>query len=65
MFLERLQDLMRIQAEVAHDLAEHVPFDLRKRQKDMLVRQQCMLTPTGFLDRAIDNPLCCFAYLAR
>jgi hypothetical protein len=31
----------------------------------MLVGKQCMFTPTGFFAGAIDNALCCFAYLAR
>ena len=43
--LERLQDLMRIQVEVAHDLPEHVPLDLRERQADVLVGQQRVLAP--------------------
>jgi hypothetical protein len=36
---ERLKDLVRVQAEIAHDLPEHVPLDLGKRQTDMLIRQ--------------------------
>ena len=39
---------------------EHVPFDLRERQEDVLVRQQRVLAATGLLDRAIDDALRCF-----
>ena len=38
--LERLQDLVRVELQVTHDLPEHVPFDLGERQADVLVGQQ-------------------------
>ena len=37
--LERLQNLVRVEREVAHDLAEHVPLDLRECQAEMFVGQ--------------------------
>ena len=43
--------------DVAHDLGKGVPFNLRERQEQMLVRQQGMFPPTCFLDGAVDNPL--------
>ena len=57
MFLERLQDLVRVQLDVPHHLAEHVPFDLGEGQADMLVGQQCMLAAPGLIQRAVDDPL--------
>ena len=54
-FLERLQDLVRIQLEVAHDLAEHVPFHLRKCQADVLVGQQGVVAASRFIECAIDD----------
>ncbi len=61
--LERLQDLVRVQVEVAHHLREHVPLDLRERQEDVLVRQQRVLAAPGFLDRAVDDALRRFRHL--
>ena len=55
MFLERLQDLVRVELEVPHDLPEHVPFDLGERQTDVLVGQQRMIAPTRFIERAVDD----------
>ena len=36
---ERLEDLVRVELEVAHDLPEHVPLDLCECQTNVLVRQ--------------------------
>ena len=63
--LDRLKNGVRVQLDVAHDLGEGVPFDLRERQEQMLVREQGMFPPTRFFDRAIDNPLRGFGNLAR
>ena len=38
--LERLQNLVGVQLEVAHHLGERVPLDLREREKDVFVGQQ-------------------------
>ena len=57
MLFERLKDFVRIELEVAHDLAEHVPFRLRERQADVFVRQQRVLAAAGFVERAIDDAL--------
>ena len=54
---ERLQDLVRVQLEVAHDLPEHVPLDLRERQADVLVGQQRVLAAARFVERAVDDAL--------
>ena len=35
--LERLEYFVRIQLEIAHDLGEGVPFDLRELEEDELV----------------------------
>ena len=61
----RLQDRVRIQLDVAHHFGEHVPFDLREGEKQMLVGQQRMLAAPRLLDRAIDDALRGFANLAR
>ena len=57
MLFERLQNLVRIQAEVAHHLPEHVPLDLREGQTDMLVGQQRVFAATRFVERPIDDTL--------
>ncbi len=64
-FFDRLQDGVRIQLDVAHHLGEHVPFDLRERQKEMFVGEQRVLAAARFFDRAVDDALCGFANLAR
>ena len=48
---------MRIELDVAHDGGEHVPFDLRERQKQVLVGQQRMLATARFFDGAVDDAL--------
>ena len=65
MLFDRLKNRMRVQLDVAHHLREHVPFDLRKSEKNMFVCQQRVLATTRLLDRAVDNALRGFAYLAR
>ena len=54
---EGLQDFVRIQFQVAHDLPEHVPLGLRERQADMLVHEQRVLAAPGFVQRAVDDTL--------
>jgi hypothetical protein len=49
---------MRIQVEFRHDLRERVPFDLSERKEDVLVCHLRMVPAPGFLNRAVDNPLC-------
>ena len=46
---------MRVEVEVAHHLAEHVPFRLGERQADVFVRQERVLAAPGFLERAIEH----------
>ena len=55
--LQRLEDLVRVEVEVPHHLREHVPFDLRERQEDVLVGQQRVLAAPRFFDRAVDDAL--------
>ena len=55
--LERLKDLVRVELEVTHDLTEHVPFDLREGQTDVLIRQQRVLAAARLLERAIHDTL--------
>ena len=64
MILERLDDLVRVQAEVAHDLGEGVPLQLSEREEQVLARHLSVLSAPGFVDRAVDHPLGGFAYLA-
>ena len=62
---DRLKNGVRIQLDVAHHFREDVPFDLRKREKDVFVCQQRVLATTCLLDRPVDNALRGFANLAR
>ena len=55
MLFERLQNFVRIQLEVAHDLAKHVPFHLRERQADVFVGQQRVIAPTRLVERAVHD----------
>ena len=64
MFLDRLKDRMRVQLDVAHDLREHVPLDLREREEDMFVGEEGVIATARFLHRPIDDPLRRFADLA-
>ena len=54
---ERLQDLVRVQLEVAHHLREGVPLDLRERQEDVLVGQHRVVAAPRFLDGAVHDAL--------
>ena len=57
MLLERLQNFVRIQFEVSHDLTEHVPFHLREGEADVLVGQQRVVAPARLVERAVDDTL--------
>jgi hypothetical protein len=57
MFLETLQNLVRVQRQVTHHLREGVPLDLGECEENVLVGQQRVITAAGFFDRAIDDPL--------
>jgi hypothetical protein len=54
---EGLQDFVRIQVEVAHDLTEHVPFGLGEGQADVFVRHERVFAPAGLVQRAVYNTL--------
>ena len=64
MLLEPLQNLVRIQLEIAHDLRERVPLDLREREEDVFVGEQRVIAAPRFLNRAVDDPLGGFTNLA-
>ena len=55
--LERLQDRVRIQLEIAHHVREEIPLHLGECQEDVLVPEDGMVAPPRLLHRAIDNPL--------
>src|SRR5919107_750351 len=50
MLLQALQDLVRVQLEIAHHLRERVPLDLREREKNMFVGKQGVIAAARFLD---------------
>ena len=56
--LERVHDLVRVQVELGHDLRERVPLDLCERKEDVLVCYLRVVSAPGFLDSAVDDPLC-------
>ena len=55
---ERLQNLVRVQLQVAHHLRERVPLHLREREEDVFVGQQRVVAAPGFLNRAVHDALC-------
>src|SRR5262249_14393544 len=55
MLLERLENLVRVQREVAQDLAEHVPLDLRKCETEVLIGQDPVFAAARFVQRAVHN----------
>ena len=57
LLLERLQDLVGVQIQVAHHLRERVPLHLRERQENMFVGQERVISSPGFLHGAIDYAL--------
>ena len=54
---ERLQNLVRVQLDVAHYLAEHVPLDLGERETDMLVGQERMVPPASLVEGTVEDSL--------
>ena len=56
MVFQGLENLVGVQVKVAHDLTEHVPFDLRKAEADVLVRQQRVIAAAGLIKRAVHDP---------
>jgi hypothetical protein len=50
MLFKRLDDVVRIQREVAHDLRERVPLQLGKRKEQMFARDLAMFAAAGFVD---------------
>ena len=64
MFLEGLEDLVRVQAQIAHDLAEHVPLYLGKCQTEMLVGELHVVPATRLVQSATDHALSRLSHLA-
>ena len=64
MLLELLQNLVRVQLEIAHDLGKRVPFDLREREEHVLVGQQRVIATPGFFDGPVHDALCRLTDLA-
>jgi hypothetical protein len=54
---ERLENLVGVQVQIADDLAEHVPLDLRERQADVLVGQQRVIAAARLVQGAIHDAL--------
>ena len=65
MLLDGLKDGMRVQFDVAHDLREHVPFNLCECQENVFIREQGMLAAARFFSGSVDDTLGRFANLAR
>jgi hypothetical protein len=57
MLFQSLEYLVRIEVEVAHDLAEHVPLHLGKCQADVLVGQERMVAATSFVEGPVHDSL--------
>ena len=57
-FFERLENLVRVEVEVAHHLPEHVPLDLREAEADVFVRQQRVVAAAGLVERTVHDPFC-------
>ena len=64
MFLEGLEDLVRVQLQIAHDLAEHVPLYLGKCQTEMLVGELHVVPATRLVQSATDHALSRLSHLA-
>ena len=56
MLFERLENLVRIQLEVAHDLAEHVPLGLCERETDVFVGQERVFAAPRFFKCSFNDP---------
>jgi len=48
---------VRIQSGILQDFREQIPLRLGKCQENVLVRQEWMVAPSGFLQCAVENPL--------
>ncbi len=55
--LERMQDLVRIDPQISHELPEHVPFDLRVCKADMLAREQPVFPATRLVESAREHAI--------
>ncbi len=64
MLLNRLQDGVRIELDVAHDPRKQVPLNLRECEENVLAGQQRMLPAPSLLERAVHDSLRGFRNLA-
>ncbi len=64
MFLEGLEDFVRVQVQITHDLAEHVPLDLGECQAEMLIGELHVVPATGLVQGAIDHALSRLSHFA-
>jgi hypothetical protein len=55
--VEGLQNLVRVQLELAYDLPEHVPLDLRKCQENVLGGKECVLPSARLVECPVDEAL--------
>ncbi len=65
MFGDRLEDLVRIEIELAHGFGEEIPLHLHIREEKMLGGQQRMTTALGLFGRAVHDPSGSFPNFAR
>src|SRR5262245_48871940 len=56
-FLDCLEDRVRVQIDVAHHLREGVPLNLSEREEEMFICERGVLSATRLLDRPIDDAL--------
>ncbi len=56
LFFGRLENHVRIEPDVVHDVGEQVPLDLQKGQKQVFVRELAVIAAARLLHRAIDLP---------
>ena len=52
----RLEDDVRVEPDVVHDVGEQVPLDLQKGKEQMFIRKQAVIAAARLLHRAIDLP---------
>ena len=57
MLFQRLQDFVRVQAQITHHVAEHVPLDLGESQAQVLVRQVHVFAAAGLVEGPVNHPL--------
>jgi hypothetical protein len=56
MFGDCLENLVRVEIELAHSFGEEIPLHLHVREEKMLGGEQGMTTALGLVGRAVHNP---------